>query len=150
MARPPRGMPRNCPTTSGATTPRALRAACQILILERSMCVTICQSACSGRALWPVGAASVDKVNLGALVAIGKGANNLTHEQRRRKSRSDRKQVLPSLLRRGDERVTYEGDAFAIGRPRRHIDGALTAEESREHPDVFVRQGHDAEHDVFI
>src|SRR5262245_15585509 len=48
IANPPRGIPNNCPTTSGATTPSVFLSACATLNLLRSTCVTICHSACSG------------------------------------------------------------------------------------------------------
>ena len=44
--------------------------------------------------------------------------------------------VIPSkgITHFFDKAVAYEGDLFAVGRPGRHIDRALTAIESRQHP----------------
>src|SRR5205823_9203866 len=61
-----------------------------------------------------------------------------------------------SAMARADEKrlrnqlVGYEGDAPAIGRPARDVDGPLAAEEASQDVVLLARQGHASQHHVLV
>src|SRR5580700_11238148 len=54
------------------------------------------------------------------------------------------------LHRSGQQLVAYERELFAVGRPRRHVNGSLSAKQFCKNRDLAIRKRHEAKRYVLV